>query len=182
MRGAPGSERHGLLAYSLLAYGVAWVALVGAFFAIDAGILDGEGPLAGLINQVAAAAPLIAAVAVIAVTRGRAGLAELGRSIVRWRVNPVWYLFAFVGVPVLMLAAMSLRYGAALLPALAGQWPLVLTRFPLLVLGVALVTGLAEEPGWRGYAQRWCNQRFHPLVAALVVSVLWALWHLPNAL
>ena len=50
------------------------------------------------------------------------------------------------------------------------------------LLGVALLTGLAEEPGWRGYAQPTANRRYQPLVAALVVSLIWAAWHLPNAL
>jgi membrane protease YdiL (CAAX protease family) len=44
------------------------------------------------------------------------------------------------------------------------------------------VTGLAEEPGWRGYAQPTANRKYQPLVAALVVSAIWAAWHLPNAL
>jgi uncharacterized protein len=50
------------------------------------------------------------------------------------------------------------------------------------VLALALVTGLAEEPGWRGYALPVANHRYRPLMAALTVSVMWALWHLPNAL
>jgi membrane protease YdiL (CAAX protease family) len=50
------------------------------------------------------------------------------------------------------------------------------------ILSIAFFTGLAEEPGWRGYAQPTANRRYPPLLAALVVSVIWALWHLPNAL
>ena len=81
-----------------------------------------------------------------------------------------------------MVAAVSIRHAAEIVPGLAAGWSVLFTQLPLGILGIALVTGLAEEPGWRGYAQPTANQRFRPLVAALVVSVIWAAWHLPNAL
>src|SRR3712207_6366232 len=132
--------------------------------------------------QIAAAGPLIAAGIVLAVTRGRSGLAGLARSLVRWRVNPLWYAFIFVGVPLLMIAPVTALAGDAMVPALTANWSLLYSFFPLQLLGVVLVTGLAEEPGWRGYAQPTANRRYQPMVAALVVSVIWAAWHLPNAL
>ena len=132
--------------------------------------------------QLAAAGPLIAALIVLAVTRGRPGLAALGRSLVRWRVNPVWYAFAFLGIPLLMLAALAIIYQGELLSAVAEKWPLFYTLWPLGVVSIAVVTGLAEEPGWRGFAQPTANRHYQPLVAALVVSLIWAAWHLPNAL
>lgn len=134
------------------------------------------------MSQVAAAGPLIAALVVIGYTRGRAGLASFGRSLLRWRVGPWWYAFAFLGIPLIMGGAMWTLHPAEIGSALADNWTRVFTQLPLLVLALALVTGLAEEPGWRGYAQPMANHRYRPLVAALAVSVLWALWHLPNAL
>jgi uncharacterized protein len=47
------------------------------------------------------------------------------------------------------------------------------------VLVVALVAGVLEEPGWRGYAVEGLARRHHVLVAAAVVGVAWPLWHLP---
>jgi uncharacterized protein len=175
-------SEHGLLAFTLLAYGISWSLLIGGFFGTRAGLVNPDGQVVSLLNQLAAAGPLIAALTVIALTRGRSGLADLGRSLVRWRVNPLWYVFVFVGVPLLMLAALAIIYQAELVSALAEKWPLFYTQWPLGVLIIAVVTGLAEEPGWRGYAQPTANRRYQPLVAALVVSVLWAAWHLPNAL
>jgi uncharacterized protein len=175
-------SEHRLLAFVLLAYGITWSLLIGGFFGSRAGILNPDGQLVGLFNQLAAAGPLIAALIVIAFTRGRPGLAALGRSLVRWRVNPVWYAFVFLGVPLLMLAALAILYPGELLSAVAGKWPLFYTQWPLGVLSIALVTGLAEEPGWRGFAQPTANRRYQPLIAALVVSLIWAAWHLPNAL
>ena len=175
-------SRHPLLAFTLIAYGISWSLLIGGFFGTRAGTLNPDGQLIGLMIQIAAAGPLIAALIVLAVTRGRPGLAALGRSLVRWRVNPVWYAFVFLGVPLLMLAALAIIYQGELLSAVAEKWPLFYTQWPLGVLSIAVVTGLAEEPGWRGFAQPTANRRYQPLVAALVVSLIWAAWHLPNAL
>ncbi len=175
-------HRRPLLAYTLVAYGVSWTLLVGGFFAAQAGILDPDGGLVEVMIQIAAAGPLIAAVTVLALTRGRSGLVALARSLVRWRVNPLWYAFIFLGVPLLTIAAVTAFYAHAMVPALTANLSLLYSVFPLQLLSVALVTGLAEEPGWRGYAQPTANRRYQPLVAALIVSVIWAAWHLPNAL
>jgi membrane protease YdiL (CAAX protease family) len=175
-------SEHCLLAFVLLAYGITWTLLIGGFFGSRAGILNPDGQLVGLFNQLAAAGPLIAALIVTAFTRGRPGLAALGRSLVRWRVNPVWYAFVFLGVPLLMLAALAIPYRGELVSAVADKWPLFYTQWPLGVASIAIVTGLAEEPGWRGFAQPTANRRYQPLIAALVVSLIWAAWHLPNAL
>jgi uncharacterized protein len=44
---------------------------------------------------------------------------------------------------------------------------------------VALVAGLAEEPGWRGAASDAWQARTRPASAAIAIGVLWAIWHLP---
>jgi uncharacterized protein len=174
-------RRHVLLVYALLAYGISWPLLVGGFLLTDAGALDPDGGIIWAVNQIAAAGPMLAAVIVVAVSRGRAGLAALGRSLVRWRVHPGWYALALLGAPVLMVAGVAAFYEPGVLAALPQNGSLLLVLL-VNILGIAVLTGLAEEPGWRGYAQPAANRRYQPLVAALVVSVVWALWHLPNAL
>lgn len=173
---------HGLLAYTVIAYGISWSLLIGGFFGTEAGVLDPEGALAGVVNQVAAGGPLIAAVVVLALSQGGRGVAGLARSVVRWRVHPLWYAFAFLAIPFLGIAATWVFHPQAMATALGPNWSLLYTQLPLGILSIAFFTGLAEEPGWRGYAQPTANRRYPPLLAALIVSVIWALWHLPNAL
>ena len=185
--GAPGAlvapaRPHGLVLYTLLAYGITWAITIAAFVTISAGLWDGKGAVGWWVNQIGAMGPLIAGVAVLAATRGRSGLAELARSIVRWRVHPGWYLFVLIGVPGLMTTVFTALHGPTLLPALAEAWPSLIAQLPILIVSIAIFTGLAEEPGWRGYAQPVANARYRPIVAALAVSVIWSLWHLPNAL
>ncbi len=38
---------------------------------------------------------------------------------------------------------------------------------------------MGEEGGWRGNAKPRLQARFSPLVASLILSVLWGVWHLP---
>lgn len=38
---------------------------------------------------------------------------------------------------------------------------------------------LGEELGWRSFAQNELQKKYSPLIAALIVGVLWGLWHAP---
>ena len=175
-------DRRGLLVFALIAYAITWTLAIVSFLGMEAGAIDPDGAFVGIATTVAPAAPLIAALIVIGLSHGRAGLAQLGRSMVQWRVNPLWYAYVFLGVPLMMTAAVLIVTGAGGLSALAANSDTVLTQLPLGILSIAVFTGISEEPGWRGYAQPWANRRYSPLAAALVVSVIWAAWHLPNVL
>jgi membrane protease YdiL (CAAX protease family) len=47
-------------------------------------------------------------------------------------------------------------------------------------LSTLIIVGLFEEVGWRGFALPRLQLRFDAIWAALVLGVLWALWHLPE--
>ena len=47
----------------------------------------------------------------------------------------------------------------------------------LLLLDLS-IAGIAEEPGWRGYAVPRMNKEFGPLVTSLIIGIIWAFWHL----
>ena len=55
----------------------------------------------------------------------------------------------------------------------------LLASAPLRFLLVGALAGVAEEPGWRGYAQHGLQRRMPVAAAALAVGVFWAAWHLP---
>ena len=91
------------------------------------------------------------------------------------RVGLLWYLIA-LGLPaVLSLATAGLNY---LLGAPAFVQVGSLTVFDLVLF--VLVVG--EELGWRGYALPRLLEKRSPLIASLILGVLWGLWHLPTFL
>jgi membrane protease YdiL (CAAX protease family) len=166
-------RRHPLASYFVLAYALSWaywvpLALTGAV--VTAG--DGSPThFPGLLG------PAIAAVVVTAVVDGRAGVRELGRRAVRWRVGVRWY--AAAAAPLLFFAvavAVAGWPGAGALTRFSGLPPVGLLGVFALVL---LVNGYGEETGWRGFALAHLQRRHGPLVASLLLAVGWAGWHLP---
>ncbi|HBS06447.1 MAG TPA: hypothetical protein DEA96_15875 [Leptospiraceae bacterium] len=84
-------------------------------------------------------------------------------------------------LPVLVLGIVPLIGLAAMLPFLDASWPdfLGLPQLALLIC-IHLVMGpLGEELGWRGFLYPALRQRIGWMGAALVVGVIWAVWHSP---
>ena len=40
-------------------------------------------------------------------------------------------------------------------------------------------TGAPEEFGWRGFLQKELQKKYNPLITALIIGLVWGLWHLP---
>jgi membrane protease YdiL (CAAX protease family) len=123
---------------------------------------------------------LLAAVIVIAVADGRAGFADLGRRMIRWRVP--WYYYAFA-----LLLPVVLRYVTSMLNSEAANpdWlHLSWSSFALWFL-FRLVNPLdgpmAEEPSFRGHAVPHLQERRSPLASAAILGTLVSAWHLPLA-
>lgn len=153
---------HALLAFFVLTYVLTWALVLpfGVFFT---------------------AGPLVAAVTVVGLTHGRAGFVELGRRLTRWRVGAVWYVLA-VAVPVgvqLITFGINLSLGAGIPTSLAQLAPLsILGAFAVRLVN-PLDGPLAEEPGWRAFAQPQLQLGRSRLRATLILAVLVAGWHLP---
>jgi membrane protease YdiL (CAAX protease family) len=105
------------------------------------------------------------------------------KSILPWRLPPGWTILGILFYPAMILVAWVLASLAGMDLEYPGLWGSpVLDILPLYLLSFALVAlsqGGLEEPGWRGFLQPELQKRYSPLVAALIVSVFWSLWHLP---
>src|SRR5919107_1719749 len=128
-----------------------------------------------------AGSPFIAALIVIPLTQGVAGLKELGLRIIRWRVRWYWYVVA-IGVPLAVIGltvGLNVALGASA-PSMV-QFSSVSTI--LLMFAVRLVNpgdgALGEEPGWRGVALPGLQSTLSPLVSTLILGVAVTVWHVP---
>jgi uncharacterized protein len=125
--------------------------------------------------------PTLAAFIMTGVTEGKVGVRRLLRRIVLWRVGFRWYLFALIGVPVVMaLGTIILPGGPAPLLTLGPGY--VLSYLGSFVLVTILGGPLFEEVGWRGFALPRMQPLHGPLVGSLILGLLWALWHLTEFL
>jgi membrane protease YdiL (CAAX protease family) len=139
-----------------------------------------KGPQSGdsLALPCAGYGPFLAAMIVIWISKGRNELRHwLGRAF-RLRIPVILYL---AGAFFLPFVIGGLQYG--LYRVLGGEpdfstansWDL----YPANLVLVFLLYGGNEEPGWRGFALPALLERFHPLLATIVLGVIHAAWHLP---
>ena len=123
--------------------------------------------------------PLLSALVLTTVVSGWRGIAALVKPLGRWRVHPVWYLVALPGP--FVVTGLS-GAAAVLMGATSPGWGSYsdLPGLVTTILATMVVVGLFEEPGWRGYALPRMQRDQSALRAALVLGVVWALWHLPE--
>jgi uncharacterized protein len=169
-------KRHPLAAFFVLAYTFSWLPWVLGSLA------PASRPF--VLYPFLSSGPLLAALIVISIAQGRAGLGALGAGLLKWRVGWRWYALT-LGLPLavaLGATALNVVIGAPV-PALAqlGPWSM-----PFLAFAVRLINPsdgpLGEEPGWRGFAQPGLEAKRSPLTATLILALLVAGWHLPLVL
>jgi uncharacterized protein len=159
-------QGHPVVAYVALAYTLSWLTWLPALLGVGGIaliILGGLGPL----------------VAALVVTR-YAGFSfrAWALQIVRWRVPVGYYLYA-LGLPPLLYGLIDVvlaLLGYDIDPAL------LLERVPAYLgtlVFVAVVGGGLEEPGWRGFALPHLQRRYTPVVATLILGLVWGVWHVP---
>jgi uncharacterized protein len=161
-------RRRPLACYFALVYLLSGVALV----VIGLPKLDGtahRSMLPLVVFPVMVAGVGLTGIALTAATGGRAGLREL-RARFRRPVPRRWLAVLLVppaGI-LAVLGGLSLGVSSQYTPQ-------------VFVLGIAagVVAGFCEEIGWTGFAYPRMRGRLGWLAAALLLGLLWGLWHLP---
>ena len=134
-----------------------------------------EGVHGALENILGAAVP---AIVVTAIVGGRAGVHDLVRRSLRWRVPLRWYVVSLLALPIAVLLLAPALYGSAPLRALTENWPLLFTSFLPTLAVMVVFNSVAEEAGWTGFLFARLQERHRPLRAALLAAVPFCLWHL----
>jgi uncharacterized protein len=171
-----GMARHPVLAFMLisLAVGFATAAIPPI---VDSEILPPGRPLHGVGMSLGAG---LAAFLVTAALSGRAGVADLTRRSLRWRVPVRWYLIALLSVPIGATLISVVIYGPQALATPPGGWPRALAEVAAMFFLQLVLFQLAEEIGFTGFLQHHWQNRYHPLKLTFYVALLWAVWHMPD--
>lgn len=172
------SKRYPLLTFFALAYALTWLAWLP---------LALRGPVYGdrlsYLHFLGSLGPLVSAVAVTGLVSGESGVRELLGRVFRWKVPAVWHLLAWFGPAALYaIAAVTVR-------VVWGQWP-PFSQFgqseefsqlavPIYWVLSLICYGFGEEVGWRGFALPRLQQKYSQLTSTVILSIVWALWHLP---
>ena len=173
---------YSLVSYFTLCFIIAWSVW------IPAGILAPD--TTALAIPGAWALP-VAALLLTWLAEGRDGLRELLYGLLEWRVRARYYIFAIfsmlgvavlaVGLHILLggsppeVAAIAARFGIP-----AEQAYLFIAISPIVFITTVFVGGpIAEELGWRGYAQPRMQVQLGAGLAGLTIGIIWSLWHLP---
>ena len=174
--------RYPILSYFVLSFVLAWSVW------IPAGLYAPDTLLLAIIGGWA---PTLAALLLTILSDGKAGVRLLLRKLLKWRVSWRYYIFAiFSMVGLLALAAAVHALLGGTLPTMetiAGRFGLppaqahlLLVLSPLIFIVTIFGGGpIAEELGWRGYAQPRLQARVGAGKAGLVIGFIWSLWHLP---
>jgi membrane protease YdiL (CAAX protease family) len=164
-------RRHALVAYFVIALLFSWAA-VALWVAMG-------WPTTFWTILAITLGPTVASLIMTGVTQGAAGVRTLLGRLVLWRLPPVWYAAALIGIPAVMIIGMALMPGAVASfdPLTVETW----LGYPWLFVLVTFLGGpFLEEPGWRGFALPRLQHRFGPLWGTLLLGLLWAAWHYPQ--
>jgi uncharacterized protein len=167
-------RRHPVVSYLVLAFVIFWVSWMPVLiFGAPPRPFSAVGAILGLA---------LPAFLVTAATDGRAGVRDLLRRTLRWRVGIGWYVLAMLAIPVGALILAPVFLGAAPLQRLPQNWSLLFTEFvPQLLLALVTVQ-FFEELGWAGFVQHRLQSRHGALKASVLVGLAFAFLHLPTYL
>ncbi len=172
-------RKYSLAAYFVLAFLITWVLILPL-------ILSTQNLLRFRISEdwhfLGALGPIGAAFMVTAIADGKAGISEFLGRMSQWKVGVVWFLVsAFSPFALFLLSALILHI-------FGNPWPdfgkLASGEYATLAwIGGSLLSavayGVGEEAGWRGFALPRLQQGRSALWATFILSVFWAIWHIP---
>jgi uncharacterized protein len=168
-----------LLTYFGLAYLISWIIwlpLYGHVF----GLFD--LPRLPLQHVLGSLGPLIASVLTTWIFLKKEGLRSLLKKC--FQFTPFPYLGVALFGP-FVLAVIALLMSSVLNKTPVDLSGLLNTKeFPeinfLVFFIYNLVLGFGEEVGWRGFALPRFQNNFNALTSSLILTALWALWHIPT--
>ncbi len=149
-------------------------------------ILSGKG-MASTLNTALVAVftfvPSLLGILFTYLTKDAEGRRDFWRRAFRWpRGNTKMALLGLVIMPAIVVTSYLVSSAISGTPITLAYAAELLTNWKslLMYLFVELTFGaLSEELGWRGYALDELQSRMSALPSALIIGIIWAVWHTP---
>jgi CAAX protease family protein len=163
-------QRHRVASYFVLTFAVSWM---GALVVAAPYCLRGESipKMSGLLMfPVMLLGPSLVGILMTSFTHGRDGLRNLFARMRRVRAPARWYAVLLLPPALVLGVLYALKTFRSPLFAPNDFW-----------VGVSFgcIAGFFEEIGWTGYAFPEISARRNGFTSAILLGVLWGLWHLP---
>ena len=164
-----------LVPYLLITFGVAWgIFALFIFLPVEIMAIFGDISSSHPGFVLAVYSPALAAFAIVLYCGGFRGWKSYLSRLLLWRCSPGWYVFLLLGIPLIYVAGAAVKGNL-----IADPFPFDGIGQMLGAMVFMLVLGPVEEFGWRGVALPLLQRRFMPISAALILGVIWGVWHLP---
>ncbi|MGW6150196.1 CPBP family intramembrane glutamic endopeptidase [Bacillus mycoides] len=169
-----------LNSFFVMAYVFSWVVLT-PFILSQWGIFPKTKVFDLFFYANAFVGPMLAAYIMFHTLEGKESWKKVRKSILSIKVGLKWYLFTLIVIPAVMYLGMVIvNRGIPTFHSLNTEF--FVTYLISFVVIFFLGGPFPEEIGWRGFALPRLQTKFGPLKATLLLSVLWAFWHLPHFL
>lgn len=174
-----GSVKKELVLFFVIAFGFTWA--VSATL-----ILSRLGAIHSLplwLHGLTAYGPLIAGFSVEGFYRGKRGIGKYVNRLLNWKMGKKWFVISFVLLIIIFVISVILSY---LITGENVNWDILgqlenAPKFGILggLLFSLLNSGIGEEAGWRGFVLPRLQKKYNAFISTLILSGMWALWHLP---
>ena len=120
--------------------------------------------------------PALMAISLTALSEGKAGVRSLLGKLAQWRISLKWVFIALALALLIRLTMSLIALGLGMISTIQLR-PGGPAQYVILAV-IFFVFAIPEELGWRGYALPKLIERYSPLIAGLIVGVLWGSLHL----
>lgn len=162
--------RYPVASYFVLAFGISWL---GALAVVSPHLLRHEPvpKFTGLMMfPVMLLGPSFGGILMTWLSNGREGVRDLAGSMRCVNFPARWYAILLLPATLILIVLTVLR--AEVLPVFTPNHFYAGASF-------GIIAGFLEEIGWMGYAFSMMARRHNALFSAMVLGVLWSIWHLP---
>jgi len=161
--------------YFLFTYGIFWVllAITGYIISLDVPVV-----IQDIAKNICAWTPTMVILIMFKKLYPNLRFKEYLKQHFAKKINPLDFLMSFLLQAGIVIIVVLFYFLINNKPLNTMTFISVANIFPLFI--IMLTSGaLGEELGWRGYALNIFQKKYTPLVAAIIIGLIWGFWHLP---